>query len=174
MRHALVRALLVALITTIGGGSLALAQPRQPNEVRIIEVPGAPLEIVAYQARYLDRGNTTPEGIRHEVQVRNVSGQEVVAIGIGFNAFDVFKRYMGRPLTGVSIAPIAVDDTTRWMSWWQTPAASFTFDQYGIGVAYVRLVRLADGTVWEADMDYVLDQLQEIEDSLTLEDLDEE
>jgi hypothetical protein len=170
MRHPLARTLLLALVAVIAGGS-ALGQS---NEVRIIEVPGAPLEIVTYSARYVRGTNVSNTGIEHQVTVRNVSEQEIVAISIGFNAFDVFNRYMGRPLNGVDIAPIAVAETTGRMTWTQTPSASFTFQQYGTGVAYVRFVRLADGTIWEADLDYVLDQLQDIEDSLTLEDLDEE
>jgi hypothetical protein len=160
--------LFIAVAVLVLGGAFA-----QRNEVRVIEVPGAPLEIASYVAMYRSRGTNVTEGIHHTVTVRNVSGQEVVAIGIGFNAFDAFKRYMGRSLTGIDISLIAVDATTGTMTWTQTPSASFTFERYGIGVAFVRLVRLADGTVWEADMDYVLRQLQEIEDSLTLEDLNE-
>ena len=166
MRHPLIVTLF--LIVAIVGTAVA-----QNNEVRIIEVPGAPLEIASYSAEYRERGTYTTEGIHHTVTVRNVSGQEIVALGIGINAFDAFKRYMGRPLTGIAISPLAADATTRSMTWVQTPSASFTFERYGIGVAYVRLVRLADGTVWEADMDHVLRQLQEIEDGLTLEDLEE-
>jgi hypothetical protein len=170
MRHPIARITLLAITAVIAMSSSAFAQT---NEVRIIEVPGAPLEITSYAAEYRERGTYTTEGIHHSVTVRNVSQQEIVAISIGFNAFDAFKRYMGRPLNGVDIAPIAVAETTGRMTWTQTPSASFTFARYGIGVAYVRLVRLADGTIWEADMDYVLDQLQQIEDGLTLADLDE-
>ena len=173
MRHALVRALLltVIVVSTTGGHALA-----QRNQARIVEVPGAPLEIATYEARYTSLPPDQTGVIEHTVTLRNIAGQEVVAFGIGFASFDAFNRYMGRPFTGVTIATpsLAIDGRTEEMVWTQARSDAFTFRRYGLGVAYVSLVRLVDGTIWEADLDYVLDQLQEIEGSLTLEDLDEE
>ena len=143
------------------------------NPVRVIEVPGAPLEIVEYEARYQEDGRYVTEGVRHRVIVRNPGNQAVVALGIGFYAFDAFNRYMGRPLTGISMRTLDAGDTSDGMVWVQRPSASFTFREYGTGVAFVRIARLSDGTIWDADMDYVLQRLQELEDGLTLEDIDE-
>lgn len=39
-------------------------------------------------------------------------------------------------------------------------------NKYGTGVAYVRQARLADGSFWQADMDYVLHELQKNESGL--------
>ena len=164
-RLAFATALLMLAIT-----SLAFAE----NPVRIIEVPGAPLEIVEYEARYQEDSRYVTEGVRHGVTVRNPGNQAVVALGIGFYAFDAFNRYMGRPLTGISMRTLDAGDTSEGMVWVQRPSAAFTFSSYGMGVAYVRIARLADGTVWEADMDYVLQRLQEFEEGLTLDDLDEQ
>ncbi|MCA1790546.1 MAG: hypothetical protein LC667_12020 [Thioalkalivibrio sp.] len=144
------------------------------NEARVIEVPGAPLEIISYSAQYDEGGSYSTEGIQQRVVVQNVSDQGVVALGIGFHAFDAFKRYMGRPLTGIAIFELRSEGESTRMSWNHRPTSAFTFEDYGIGVAFVRIVRLEDGTIWEADMDYVLGELQKIEDGLALEDIQEE
>lgn len=156
---------IVLLLTTF-----AVAQ----NEARVIAVPDAPLAIVRYEVRYSEDGTYTTEGIRHSVSIQNSGGKDVVAFGIGFYAFDAFKRYMGSPLNGIAIESIEVSsEPTGNMVWFQRPRAAFTFKHYGIGVSYVRIVRFADGSIWEADMDYVLQELQTIEDGLLLDDLQE-
>ena len=163
-----------ALFATVLFPSLVLSLAFSQNESRVIDVPGAPLEIISYSARYTEGGSYSTEGIQQAVTVRNAAGQGVVALGIGFHAFDAFKRYMGRPLTGIAIFELPSDGESTRMTWTQRPTASFTFEDYGIGVAFVRIVRFEDGTIWEADMDHVLGELQEIEDSLALEDIQEE
>lgn len=158
--------LLAALLVTAMGAA--------QNEARVISVPGAPLEIVTYEARYSESGSYSTEGVRHSVTLRNTTSKDVVAFGIGFYAFDAFKRFMGSPLNGIEIGTISAgSEVTGRMTWVQRPRASFTFQSYGIGVAYVRVARFADGTIWEADMDFVLQELQTIEDDLLLDDLEE-
>jgi len=151
-------------------GLVAFAQ----NEARVITVPGAPLEIASYEVRYSESGTYSTEGVRHSVTLQNTSGRDVVAFGIGFYAFDAFKRFMGSPLNGIEIGTLAADTAESGrMTWVQRPRAAFTFKDYGIGVAFVRIARFADGSIWEADMEYVLQELQTIEDGLLLDDIEE-
>lgn len=153
--------------------SLAFTAMATANETRIIEVPGAPLRIKSYEADYQKEQKYTREGIRHSVSVMNDGDVEVVAYGIGFFAFDAFNESMGRPLTGIDMDSVAPGLGSSGV-WSQRPSAAFTFQNYGTGVAYVRQVRLADGTVWKADMEYVLRELQKIESDLSLEDIQPE
>ena len=142
------------------------------NEARIIEVPGAPIIISEYSAEYRDSDRLSNEGVHHTVRLRNSGDQDVVAYGVGFFAFDAFNRFMGSPLTGVEVGTLAATNVqTSRLTWVQRPRAAFTFKTYGIGVAFVRVARLADGTVWHADMGFVLDELRKIEVGLALEDL---
>lgn len=149
---------------------LLCAQHAFANDARIIEVPGAPLTIISYKVSHQEEGRYTREGIRHSINVKNNGSRDVLAYGIGFFAFDAFNHAMGRPLTGIdmdSIAPGAESSGT----WSQSSSVAFTFKKYGTGVAYVRQARLSDGTIWHADMDFVLRELQKIESGLSLDDL---
>ena len=140
------------------------------NDGMIIEVPGSPLTITSYEVAYQEDSRYAREGVRHRVTVENDGDQDVSAYGIGFFAFDAFNRNMGRPLTGIDMDTVSVGGSSSG-GWVQSVSAAFTFQGYGTGVAYVRKARLADGTVWEGDMEYVLQQLQDIESGLSLEDI---
>lgn len=149
---------------------LLVSQNAMANDARIIEIPGAPLSIMSYEASYQEEERYTREGIRHSVKVKNEGSADVLAYGIGFFAFDAFNHSMGRPLTGIAMntVPPGKEQSGAWS---QRPSAAFTFKWYGTGVAYVRQARLSDGTVWQADMDFVLRELQKIESGLSLEDI---
>lgn len=143
------------------------------EEARTIAVPGAPLKITTYQAVYQADERYQTEGIKHSVTVTNGGSQGVAAFGIGFFAFDAFNDNMGRPLTGIDMDSVGVGEESSG-AWVQRVSAPFTFQKYGTGVAYVRSARLADGSVWEADLEFVLQELQKIESDLKLEDIAEE
>lgn len=155
-------------IAAVAFSFMALAE-----EARIIAVPGAPLTITAYQAVYQEDGRYQTEGVKHSVTVSNGGGNEVAAFGIGFFAFDAFNDNMGRPLTGIDMDSVELGGESSG-TWVQRVAAPFTFQKYGTGVAYVRRARLKDGSVWEADLEFVLQELQKIESDLKLEDIAEE
>lgn len=140
------------------------------GEAIVIDVPGAPLAIQNYEATYQEDSRYSREGIRHSVSITNNGDQDVLAYGIGFFAFDAFNENMGRPLNGIDMDTISVGSSSPG-AWIQSPPSSFTFRNYGTGVSYVRIARMADGSVWEADMDYVLSELQKIESDLLLEDI---
>lgn len=142
----------------------------QLNDVKIIVVPGAPLDIVKYEATYQEDSRYSNEGVRHSVTLKNNGTQAVVAYGVGFFAFDAFNRSMGRPLTGIDMDTVSVG-AEGGGTWNQRPSAAFTFKSYGTGVAYLRQARLADGTIWHADMEYVLRELQGIENGLSMDDI---
>lgn len=154
----------------ITAGMLFISVGLLANDARIIVMPESPLKILSYEARYQPELGRVREGIIHRIKLKNIGDQDVVAYRISFQAFDVFNRNMGRPLGGVSIDTVATNEKDSG-TWTHRPSAAFTFKKYGTGVAYVSLVRLADGTIWEADMDHVLLELQKIEEELSLEDI---
>ena len=140
-------------------------------EAVILSQPDAPLEITRFKATYSSGSGSYPrEGIEMRTSIKNKSNQAVTAYGLGFYAFDVFNEPLGRGLNGISLEAIDRDKEVTG-AWAYQPLAAFKFERYGTGVAYVRQVRFADGTVWKADLSDVLRELQKIEDSLTLEDL---
>lgn len=141
------------------------------GEAQVISIPGAPLTITSYSAEYQTDGNRQPEGILHEVRVRNEGQQEVVAYGIGFFAFDAFNDIMGPPLRVIAMNSVAVGGIYNNRTI-QRVSLPYSFKKYGTGVSYVATVRLSDGTVWDADMKYVLQELQKIESDLSSEDLE--
>ncbi len=128
-------------------------------EEAVIIAQSGPLEVTSYTANYR-------ENILHKVALKNVSDQRIDAYEVTFLSFDVFKERMGRNLGGISIESFEPGKTTSG-SWRQTTYASFKFKKYGIGVCYVSKVRLADGSIWTADQDFVLSELQRIQEDLT-------
>ena len=135
----------------------------------IVNQDSSPLQISAYNAAYNPGGTRySTEGITHRVSLQNSGSQAVVAYQIRFVSFDAFNEDMGRPLGGVAIETVPVGGSANG-SWNQRAYASFAFEKYGTGVAYVNKVRLADGTVWNADKEFVLRRLQSVQSDLTAE-----
>lgn len=147
---------------------IAVAVPTAAQTAVIVNQNESPLRIDSYKASYSAGGRYSTEGILHVVGLSNTGSQEVVAYKIRFVSFDAFNEDMGRPLGGISIETIPVGGVVQG-SWNQRAYASFAFEKYGTGVAYVSQVRLADGTVWTADRSYVLAELQKIKSDLTSE-----
>jgi len=137
----------------------------------VLEQVDPPLQITAYDVAFEPEQRSRLDQIRHFVGVRNISGRHVVAYQIGLTAFDTFNNLMGK-MNGWSIEDVRVDPEAEG-SWIQRPPAAFAFKKYGTGVAYVHAVRFDDGSIWRADMDAVLSQMQEFEASLAREDLEE-
>jgi hypothetical protein len=146
--------------------SVAFAQ-----EVKILNQENAPISITSFTAKYQDgTSRYVSEGIRFDVNFSNISNQDIVAYALGFYAFDVFNRSIGRPLEGYSVSTIKSGSTGSG-AWVQRSSSSSLFEKYGTGIAYVARVRLADGTIWNYNSANILKQLQEFEESLTLDDL---
>jgi|SaaInl5LU_22_DNA_1037371.scaffolds.fasta_scaffold27240_3 hypothetical protein len=133
----------------------------------IIAQPGSPLEIKTYVASYQpELGRYQREGVKHEVVLKNVSEQNVNAYRVTFQSFDAFNEHMGRGLGGISIETINSESDSSG-TWVQSPYAVFTFEKYGTGVAYVSSVRLADGSVWKANQEFILKEMKKISSDLT-------
>lgn len=140
------------------------------QSVQILDQADAPLTLNEFTAQYQEGGRYSTEGIRYDVSFINNTDQEIVAYAIGFYAFDVFNRSLGRPLSGFSVTKISPGDSDDG-AWVQRVSSPSLFKDYGTGIAYVARARLADGTVWSYDEGSILSQLQEFEESLTLDDL---
>jgi hypothetical protein len=161
----------VALLTA----ALAAGHGNAENAV-ILKQTAAPLVITQYTASFRQEfrgsaGNIYPSNITHAATVKNTSTKEIVALQIGFAAFDAFNAFMDS-FSGWNIESVGVNGEIK-DSWSHQPYANFAFQKYGTGVAYVKAVRFADGTIWRADMVEILVEMQKFEKSLKKEDLEE-
>jgi len=165
MKTTIIALLSIALFTTLG---------RAEDSV-ILKQKTAPLTITGYKAEleleFKGKFSRDPEQIRHVATYKNTSGKEIVALQIGFAAFDAFNALMGG-FSGWSIKTVAADGSAEG-DWAQQTYATFSFAEYGTGVAYVKAVRFADGTIWRANMAEVLIEMQKFEKDLKKEDLEE-
>ncbi|MDY0144104.1 MAG: hypothetical protein RBR97_19660 [Bacteroidales bacterium] len=142
--------------------------------VKILNQENAPISITSFTAKYqAGTSRYVSEGIRFDVEFSNKTNQEIVAYAFGFYAFDVFNRSLGRPLEGYSVSTIKTGSSSSG-AWVQRLSSPSLFEKYGTGIAYVARVRLADGTIWNYNPANILKQLQEFEESLTLDDLKSE
>jgi hypothetical protein len=162
--------LCLAFCSLLIGVSICAAE----NSV-ILNQSNSPLKLVRYQASFEPEMRSqylsNPDQIKHSAVYRNVSNKQIVALQIGFAAFDAFNRLMDR-FSGWSIDPISPDTEAKG-EWEQRPYAAFSFRHYGTGVAYVYAVRFADGTIWRADLNEVLVEMQKFEKELRKEDIQE-
>ncbi|WP_420327631.1 hypothetical protein [Mameliella sp.] len=138
------------------------------NEEIVLKQPNAPLAIVSYQSSYKSADRGIGDGsIIHRLEVKNVSDKKVEAYGIGFRTFDTFKRSMGRPFVGYDMSVVATGISTSPI-WENRALSAYLFRRHGIGVAYVAIVRLEDGTIWKADEASITRQLTDLELDLTV------
>jgi hypothetical protein len=150
-----VRVATIALASIAGGIAVMAAPP--PNAI-IIAQPNSPVEIIGYTARYQRRGTYTTEGIAHSLEYKSRGTQKVVAVRFALVSFDVFNRFLGKT-GGISMDDVNPSKTQKG-EWVSSPHADFSFLT---GLAYVDLVRLDDGTIWQADESTVLDEVRKIE-----------
>lgn len=136
---------------------------------------GSPLTITQYSATYYPEVSSSsyssgkPEQILHSVTYTNNSNKDIVALQIGLASFDAFNGFMGR-FSGWSIQRLAAGGSKS-SEWTQRPYATFSFQSYGTGVAYVNAVRFEDGSIWRASLKEVLLEMQKFEKDLKAEDL---
>lgn len=141
----------------------------------ILTQQASPLKIIKYEVKFEEEYRGTygshPDQITHSVTCQNTSGKVVVAYQIGLVAFDAFNNLMDK-FSGWSIKNIPINGNLSG-AWAQRPYATFSFEKYGTGVAYVNATRFEDGTIWRADLSEVVVELQKFEKDLKKEDLQE-
>lgn len=142
------------LISTIFMTSVHAIEP----VAKIIEQLESPLQITDYSASYRTGSTYTSEGIRHAVKFKNISQQAIVAIQIGLVSFDIWNEFLDRT-GGVSIQDIApgISGSGTWV------ANAYGDFAFLTGFAYVSKVRFSDGTIWNADIEKIADELRKIE-----------
>jgi hypothetical protein len=156
-RFTLRRALgLFAMVAVSLVGQAALAAP--PPKMIIISQANSPIQITAYTARYVEGSQYSREGIHHNLTYMNRGAQQVVAIRFGLVTFDVFNQFLGKT-GGISMDDLQIGKSEKG-SWINSPYGDFSFNT---GLAYVDMVRFADGTIWKADEATVLDEIRKIE-----------
>jgi len=147
-----------------------LAAPMRAENAVILRQKEAPATVTRYEVAYLPPNAGMAAGLTHNTTYKNGSGREIIALEVGFAAFDVFNRFL-QVSDQLRIAPLPAD---RESGWERTTHRSFgirAFEKYGTGIAFVKAVRFADGTVWRADMAEVLAEMQLFDKDLTKEKL---
>ncbi len=141
--------LLVGIFT-----SVSLAQKTS----RIIEQSQAPIKIVSYEADYQKGGKYSSKGIRHEVEYRNISKRNIVALKIGLVSFDVWNEFLNQTggISMIILSPNETEDGT----WIARAYGDFSFYT---GLAYVSNVRFSNGEIWSADLDNIAKELRKVE-----------
>ncbi len=143
------------------------ASPLLATEALVLNQEESPLKIVGYTVSYKSPDRGIGDGtIVHRLTLENPSGASVVAYGVGFRTFDSFKRSMGRPFIGYDMSGVAVGSKATPI-WENRALSAYLFRGYGIGVAYVSIVRMEDGTIWRADSNSISNQLTDLELDLT-------
>lgn len=136
----------------------------------IIPVAESPIELSKFRASYSQGGSYGREGVRYNIAAKNTTDRPIVAISVGFVAFDVFNESMGRGLNGVFIENIEPGETSVG-TWNHTVLSAFMFEKWGSAYAYPSKVRFEDGSIWRVDPAQMVEKLQEIEEDFSVEDL---
>ncbi len=93
----------------------------------------------------------------------DASGKNVVAVKFGVIVYDAFKEYLG------GLTAITMDPPTNGMQWDYSPAYLFKFKKYGVIGIYVRQARLADGSIWNYDENFITSSFSKKYGELTKE-----
>lgn len=151
---------------------LATAAPAAAIEDRILTLTGSPVAVDSFAATYQ---GTSPSRPRPEILVdlnfRNAADQGIVALDLRVRFYDAFNDELGRGLQAFGLISVEPGRDGS-LTWSHSPYAAFRFERYGTAVAFVDRVRFRDGTIWKADRQEILTQMREIEDGLSIEDLD--
>jgi hypothetical protein len=135
-------------------------------EHRVVDQPDAPVQVTAYRTEILKRTAEAPEGMRHDLDYRSRGEQRIVAIQFGLVSFDVWNEFLARH---AALASDALDPAERKRGSWFTETSSGI--AFLTGVVYVERVRLADGTIWTANLDAVVAAMRAIQKDFTVEQL---
>jgi hypothetical protein len=152
---------LLVLVAAVPSGAQAL----KPS-TRIVAQPSAPIAITSYNAEYRERSQYTSPGIHHSTRFASKAGKEIVALQIGLVSFNVWNEFIDRTL-GVTIENLAPGKEGRG-TWVANAYGEFAFLT---GVAYVNRVRFADGEIWTANLDDIVEELRKIEKNFDVANL---
>ena len=135
--------------------SMGLPAAPGPKNIIVIQ-PSSPVGITEYKAEY-ETGQSA-QGINHALSYTNRGRSRISAVRFGLVAFDVFNGFLGK-MEGIVMADVNVNRSSRG-SWGQAPPAAFSFLT---SVAYVDTVRFEDGTIWQADVETIVEELRKID-----------
>jgi hypothetical protein len=146
---------LSAMAICVALASMALLAAPGPKNIIVIQ-PSSPVGITEYKAEY--EAGQTGQGINHALSYTNRGRTRISAVRFGLVAFDVFNGFLGK-MDGIVMTDVNVNRSARG-SWVQAPPAAFSFLT---SVAYVETVRFEDGTIWQTDVETVLEELRKID-----------
>lgn len=160
IRPGFVLALSCAQLALIAGGVMAEIVDSYPGRQALIvnNCPFVELSAFSYS------NNTTSQGTRFNEQLtwKNIGSQPIVAFEVVILKYDAFNRRMlgtRWTVTGKDSAdwrPLAPGDNGT------DGTSSFGAEEILTAIAYVRILRLADGTVWSMKDSELLKELHRV------------
>jgi len=158
------RAIRIAMLGMALASGLAYAiEP----EAKVVSQPDAPVTITHYSAAYQASSRYGNEGIHHNVEYTNSGTKPIVAVQIGLVSFDIWNEFLDRT-GGISIEDM-MPGSTKEGTWVALSYGDFSFLT---GVAYVSKARFLDGTIWDADLSAIAEELRKIEEDFDARRLD--
>ena len=134
----------------------------------ILKQENALLKITEYKAEYRTYKR---EHISHSIKAINSSDKLIVAYHLSFITFDVFNEFLDK-FNGFSVDKVEINKEEK-AGWRHSPYAVALFEDYGTAVVYVDKIRFENGTIWAANKEEILPQIQEIQESFSAELLEE-
>ena len=152
--------------------------PNSPVQISRVSVVHTPSETAAVAEAYYDQlfrylsdsqKETLRQYRRENLQIEiSARGTDAVAVKFGVIVYDSFNEYLG------GLTAITMDPPTTLMEWSYTPPYLFKFRKYGVLGVYVRQARLADGTIWNANLDFISREFTARRGEITREQLQAE
>jgi len=93
----------------------------------------------------------------------------MVAIRFGFASFDSFNRLLGHRI-GSFVEDLECESECSFECTHEVPDAD-SFEKHGTGVVYIDGIRDENGSVWNADLSTIIENLREFDCNITLKDL---
>lgn len=148
---------------------LTAASTAHAEKSVIVSEPSSPVTIAHYLPRF--GSNNIGLMIKHDVEVTASGSQPVDAYSIRVILFDAFNDYVGN--WNIYVPETLQVGGSKKSAYFIQQNVSAAFERFGTGAAYVSKVRYRDGTIWEADKDYVLSELQKISPDMLSENLED-
>ena len=132
--------------------------------------PNDPLSVTGYRIESARASDPSlRDEIRHTVTLKNTSSKEVVAFQLRFLLFNAFNECF-KLSSGYSLEPLPADQETS--GEWRVEVKGEPITRENVtGIAYVSAVRFADGIVWKADEQRIVEQIKSVQSDFTIGNL---
>jgi len=127
----------------------------------VLKQEDAPFKITEYKSEYLmvSLGEERTH-IKHSLKYLNNSEKKIEAVRARFICFNIFNEFLDE-FKGIEIKGIKPNKEGG-RFWRHICDDVESFEKFGRGVVFIDKVRFEDGKIWEANLDDIIPQIQEI------------